>query len=190
MTCSMRARTVLCSLSVLVAVSTAQAQEQQVVAKVEPGRLFVHATMGVNAYSYLGATSSAKAGEVTLASRTTLLQQVGVGYWVHPLLRLQLTAMLAETVSGLPAGGNAFTLASVLALACVTWRGIIAGGGIVVAPRALGSWGANFGLTGTLGYGASLGAGWTLALVAQVPVLLTQRLSVTIAPAVVLGYRF
>jgi hypothetical protein len=188
---AMKCRAALCSVSLLVALSASAAEEEVAApAPEKPGRLFVHATMGFNMYQYLGSTATAQAAEMTPSNRMTILQQVGFGYWVHPLLRLQLTAMFAETLSGMPAGASAFTLASLQALACFTWKGALAGAGLLVAPRAYGNWGANGGLTAVLGYGVPLGAGFGLSFVVQMPVLLVQRFSLTLAPALILGYRF
>ena len=153
-------------------------------------RAFVHASLGFNVYTHLGATSTAPAADFTPGSRAMLFQQLGVGYWVHPLLRLQVTFMFGETLTGMSAGQSSFTLAAVMPIACFTWKGLFAGVGPLFAPRALGNWGVNVGLFTVAGYALSLGRGFSLALAVQVPFMFIQRSSASVTPALVLGYRF
>jgi hypothetical protein len=156
----------------------------------QPARGFVHASLGFNVYTHLGATSTAAATDFTPANRAMLFQQLGVGYWVHPLLRLQLTFMFGETLTGMSAGQSAFTLAAVMPIACFTWKGLFVGVGPLFAPRALGNWGVNVGLFTVAGYALSLGKGFSLALAVQAPFMFMQRYSAAVTPALVLGYRF
>ncbi len=151
---------------------------------------FVHVNLAVNVYTWLGATASAPATDFTPATRLSLFQQVGAGYWVHPLLRLQLTLMFGETVTGLPPGGSAFTLASAMPLAVLTWKGAFLGTGPLIAPRAFGTWAFHFGWFNFAGYGVPLGGGFILAVAVQVPVMFLQRVSVAVTPALMLAYRF
>ena len=153
-------------------------------------RGFVHASLGFNVYTHLGATSTAAATDFTPANKAMLFQQLGVGYWVHPLVRLQLTFMFGETLTGMSAGQSSFTLAAVMPIACFTWKGLFAGVGPLFAPRALGNWGLNVGLFTIAGYALSLGQGFSLALAVQAPFMFMQRSSVAVTPALVLGYRF
>ncbi|MBL8955699.1 MAG: hypothetical protein JNK82_33300, partial [Myxococcaceae bacterium] len=124
------------------------------------------------------------------ANRMMLFEQLGAGYWVHPLVRVQLTLMLGETATGLPPGGSAFTLAAAMPLVVLTWKGAFIGTGPLIAPRAFGTWGVHIGLFTFLGYGLPLGKGFALGLAVQVPVMFAQRVSVAVTPALFVGYRF
>jgi len=155
-----------------------------------PGRFFAHLNLGINAYTYVAPTAAAPGLDMTPASRAMLFQQVGGGYWVHPLVRLQLTLMFGETVSGLPAGGSAFTLAAAMPLVVLTWKGAFIGTGPLIAPRALGTWALHAGVFTFFGYALPLGAGFSLGLAVQVPVMFAQRVSVAVTPALTVGYRF
>lgn len=168
----------------------AAAPEPAAPAPAPPGRRFLHVSFGFNVYTHLGATASAPASDFTPLSRVALFQQVGAGVWVHPLLRLQLTVMFSETVTGVPPGGSAFTLAAVMPLAFLTWKGAFIGAGPLLAPRAFGNWGFHLGLFTIAGYGVPLGQGFALSLAVQVPIMFLQRVSVAVTPALVLGYRF
>ncbi len=117
-------------------------------------------------------------------------EQVGAGYWVHPNVRLQLTGMLGETLSGLKPGARALTQISFFPWVAFTTHGFFAGAGPLFAPRAFGIDAFNIGIFSCAGYGLPLGQGWSLSLALQVPVLIEQRTSVAITPALVLGWRF
>jgi hypothetical protein len=151
---------------------------------------FIHESFGVNAVTYTAASGKAAASTVTPSDKTILFQQVGVGYWVHPHIRLQVTGIFAETVSGLKPGASSFTLGGVIPCVFYTNGGFFAGGGPLFAPRAFGANGFNVGIFTLGGYAFQLGRGVSLAAAVQVPVMLAQKDSVAVTPAVVLGERF
>ena len=156
----------------------------------EAHRFFAHASVGINAYTYFGAYGKNPSSSVTPADKAMLFEQVGVGYWVHPHVRLQLTGMFGETLSGLKPGASAFTLAGVIPWAVYTAGPVFAGAGPLFAPRAFGTDDFHFGVFTCGGYGLRLAPGVTLAGAVQVPVMFLQRFSVAVTPALILGVRF
>ncbi len=154
------------------------------------GPFFLHASAGLNAYTYAGSTASSPSQDLTPSNHVMTFEQIGAGYWVHPNVRLQLTGMLGETLSGLKPGASTLTQISFFPWVVFTTHGFFAGTGPLFAPRAFGVDAFNYGIFNCAGYGLRLGEGWNLALAVQVPVMFEQRASLAITPAVVLGYRF
>lgn len=151
---------------------------------------FAHASVGFNVYTYVGASGKTPSSSVTPADKAMLFEQVGVGYWVHPHLRLQVTGMFGETLSGLKPGATSFTLAAVIPWAVYTDGPVFVGAGPLFAPRAFGTDDFHVGVFTCGGYAFGLGHGLTLAAALQVPIMFEQRFSVAVTPALVLGYRF
>ncbi|MEK6606481.1 MAG: hypothetical protein AABZ30_02365 [Myxococcota bacterium] len=156
------------------------------VAEAPPKPWLIHANLGVNAYTYLGAKDPDTSHHFTPDERLVLLQQIGAGYFVHPNLRLQLMLQLAETLSGLPAGKSTMTLFGVIPWAVLTDGRFFTGAGPLIAPRSYGQDELDAGVFTAHGVGFPLGGGWGLAGAVQVPVMLKRRLSVQVSPAVVL----
>lgn len=156
----------------------------------QDGPVFLHASAGFNVYTYAGASGKVPSQSLTPADHAMTFEQVGAGYWVHPNVRLQLTGMLGETLSGLKPGASALTQISVIPWVVFTSHGLFAGAGPLFAPRAFGVDDFSVGIFTCGGYALPLGQGWSLALALQVPVMIEQRASVAITPAIVLGWRF
>jgi hypothetical protein len=152
-------------------------------------RLFVHESFGFNVLTYTAASGKVAASTTTPGDKVILYQQVGIGYWVHPNIRLQLTGILGETVSGLKPGASSFTMGGVIPCAFYTNGGFFAGGGPLLAPRAFGANAFNIGIFSLVGYAFALGHGLTLAGAVQAPVMLEQKESVAVTPAIILGER-
>jgi hypothetical protein len=151
---------------------------------------FVHQSLGFNVMTYTAASGNLPSSTVTPADKVIVFQQVGIGYWVHPNVRLQLTGMFGETLSGLKPGASSFTLGAVIPCVFYTNGGFFAGGGPMFAPRAFGKDDFNFGLFTLAGYAFRLVDGLSLAAAVQVPVMFKQMDSVAITPALVLSERF
>jgi len=158
-------------------------------APADPGNLFLHASFGVNVYTHAAAYNALPQQTLTPGDHPTTFEQVGVGYWVDPHIRLQLTGMLGETFSGLKPGASALTHISVIPWIVFTDGGLFGGAGPLLAPRALGIDAFNGGLFTCVGYGMKLGDAFSLALAVQMPMMFGARASVAITPALVLGYR-
>lgn len=180
----MRAATALLALPILAA------QPALADAAPPPGRLFLHASFGVNVYTHLGPSGGSPASDVTPDHKLMLFEQAGVGYWVHPLLRVQLTFMFGETVTGLKPGASPLTLVSAIPCLVFTFKGLFVGTGPLFAPLAFGTWDFHVGLFTVAGVAFRLGGGVSLGLAVQAPVMFEQRFSVAVTPAVILGKRF
>jgi hypothetical protein len=152
--------------------------------------VYVYESFGVNAVTYTAASGKMPASTTTPSNKAILFEQVGFGYWVHPHIRIQLTGMLGETVSGLKPGASSFALGAVIPCVFYTNGGFAAGGGPMFAPRAFGADGFNFGLFSAVSYAVKLGANLSLALAVQIPVMFEQKDSVAVTPAIVLAERF
>jgi hypothetical protein len=104
--------------------------------------------------------------------------------------------MLGETLSGLKPNPTTGVTPSSLALAAIipwlvyTNGGFFGGAGPMFAPQAFSHSDFNAGIFTCAGYGVKLGAGLNLALAVQVPILLADRTSVAVTPALILGERF
>jgi hypothetical protein len=153
-------------------------------------RAFVYESFGFNAVTYTGPSGKVSSSTITPGDKVVLFEQAGIGYWVHPNIRLQVTGMFGETVTGLKPGASSFTLGAVIPCVFYTNGGFFAGGGPMFAPRAFGTDGFNFGIFSVAGYAFSLGHGLTLAGAVQAPVMLAQKDSLAITPAIVFGERF
>ncbi len=153
-------------------------------------RAFVYESFGFNVVTYTGASGKVPSSTITPGDKVILFEQAGIGYWVHPNIRLQVTGMFGETVTGLKPGASSFTLGSVIPCVFYTNGGFFAGGGPLFAPRAFGTNGFNFGIFSVTGYAFSLGHGLTLAGAVQAPVMLAQKDSVAFTPALLVGERF
>jgi hypothetical protein len=153
-------------------------------------RAFVHESFGFNVVTYTGASGKVPSSTTTPGDKAILFEQAGIGYWVHPNIRLQVTGMFGETVTGLKPGASSFTLGAVIPCVFYTNGGFFAGGGPLFAPRAFGTNGFNFGIFSVAGYAFSLGHGLTLAGAVQAPVMLAQKDSVAVNPAMIFGERF
>ncbi len=157
----------------------------------KPGRFLVYTSFAFNVYTYLGPTSTAPATNLTPADRAIIYQQLGVGYFFHPKLRVMLTLQFGETLTGLPANGNTFTLLGIIPWLVFSHRGFYTGAGPVLAPISYGKV-PNFdaGIYTATGYSFQLGRGLSLSGAVQAVLMLDQRVSFAITPTVALGYRF
>jgi hypothetical protein len=151
---------------------------------------YVYVSYGINAMTYTAASGTAPSSTTGPGDKFIQFEQFGLGYWVHPNIRVQLTGMFGETLSGLKPGMSEFTLGAVIPCAFYTLGGFAVGGGPMFAPRAFGADAFNFGIFSVASYGFKLGAGLSLALAVQVPVFLTQKESVAVTPAINLSERF
>jgi hypothetical protein len=154
-------------------------------------RFLTYTSFGFNAYTWLGATATAPSTELTPASRGIIFQQVGAAYYVHRLLRVQLTIIFGETVSNLPSGASTFTTLGIVPMLVFTTHGFFTGAGPQLAPISYGK-APNFdaGIYTATGYSVKLGHGLSLPIAMQVVVMLNQRTSVALTPAVALAWRF
>jgi hypothetical protein len=116
---------------------------------------------------------------------------VGAGYYFHKNLRVQLTLIFGETVSNLPSGASTFTTLGIVPQLVYTTHGFFTGGGPQLAPISYGKT-PNFdvGIYTATGYAVKLPKGLSIPVAVQVVVMLNQRTSVAITPAVALAYRF
>jgi hypothetical protein len=151
---------------------------------------FFHANLALNAYTYFGATAAAPSLSVTPADRVITFQQIGVGYFIDPSLRVQLTLQFGETWSGLPGGASRFTLACAIPWFVWVHGGLFAGAGPILAARSGGKDQLDVGLFTAVGYAFPIGRGFTLGAALQAPMLFAVRFSVAVTPAVMLAYRF
>jgi len=150
-----------------------------------------YASFGFNAYTFLGATAKAPETNLTPASRGIIFQQLGIGYFVHPMLRLQLTLIFGETVSGKPENTDTLSTLAIVPWLIFTTHGFFTGIGPQLAPISYGKT-PNFdaGIYTATGYSVALGRGFSLPLSVQLVVMLAQRVSVAVTPAAALAYRF
>lgn len=155
-----------------------------------PGRWFLHANLAVNAFTWLGETSTQPSRWVTPADKIILLQQLGAGYWVHPNFRLQLTLQFVETLTGRAQNESALSLYGAITWGVFTYKRFFAGAGILWAARSAGKDQFDAGLFLATGVTFPLGRGWGLAAAVQAPVMFVQRVSVAVSPALIVTYRF
>lgn len=155
-----------------------------------PRNWFVHANLAVNAFTWLGETSTQPSRWITPADRFILLQQLGVGRWVHPNVRLQLTLQFVETLSGLGPNESALSLYGAIPWVVFTYGRFFVGTGVLLAARSAGKDQFDAGWFTGLGVTFPLGNGWALAAAVQAPVMFVQRLSVAVSPALIASYRF
>ncbi len=155
------------------------------------GRFLTYASFGMNAYTYLGSTAAKPSTQYTPADRAVLFQQLGIGYFFHPNLRVMLTFLFGETVSGLPAGTGPYTVFAIIPWLVYTTHGFFTGIGPQLAPVSYGK-AQNFdaGIYTATGYSVALGRGFSLPLSLQAVLMLNQRVSFALTPAVALAYRF
>lgn len=156
-----------------------------------PRPFIVHLNFGVVAINSMGATDRAPAQTLTLADRQTIVQLLGVGYFVHPSLRLMLSFQLAELVGGAPAGASTLTLAGAIPwVGWHPWGPMFLGAGVLLAPRSYGQSQLDVGVWSCIGAGFPIGHGLLAGAAVQVPVMFKVRTSVSVAPAAFLAYRF
>ncbi len=153
-------------------------------------RWLVHLNGAMAAYTYAGATDTLPSSSVTPADRVTLYQQLGVGYYVRPDLRIQTTLQLGETVSGLPQSASAFTLGAVIAWAVYTRGPFFAGAGPIFAARSYGEWAFDMGIFTAVGASVPIGGGFSLGLAVQAPFWFARRFAVGVAPSLFIAKRF
>jgi hypothetical protein len=151
---------------------------------------YVYESFGVNAITHTWAKGTVAESTTGPGDKVILFQQIGVGYWVHPNIRLQVTGIFAETETGLKPGAERFTLGGVIPCVFYTNGGFAAGIGPLFAPRAFGAYDFNFGIFSVASYGIKIPGGATLALAVQVPVMFVQKDSIAVTPAIILGERF
>jgi len=193
--CCLLGSTALAAAPDLVASVAPTAPTQTEVTQPSPSKLkdrfLTYGSFGFNAYTYLGATATAKETYITPASRAIIYQQAGIAYFFHKLLRVQLTLIFGETLTNLPANTNTFSTFAIVPQLVFSTHGFFTGIGPQLAAISYGKTG-NFDAgiyTGT-GYAPKLGRGLTLPITVQLVVMLYQRTSVAITPSVALAYRF
>jgi hypothetical protein len=156
-----------------------------------PGRFLTYASFAFNAYTYLGATASAPSTNLTPASRGLIYQQLGFGYFVHPMVRLTLTLLFGETVSSAPANTSTFSALAVIPWVVFTTHGFWTGAGPSLAPISYGK-APNFdaGIYTATGYTFKLPRDLSLSPGVQLVLMLNQRTSFAVTPTVAFAYRF
>ncbi len=155
-----------------------------------PRSWFVHANLAVNAFTWLGETSTQPSRLIGPGDRFILLQQLGVGRWVHPNVRLQLTLQFVETLSGLGPNESGLSLYGAIPWVVLTYGRFFVGTGVLLAARSGGKDQFDAGWFTGLGVTFPLSNGWALAAAVQAPVMFVQRLSVAVSPALIVSYRF
>lgn len=155
----------------------------------------VHMNLALNAYTYLGAFMHSSGNMVNDAhlwpgNRLMLLQQLGVGYWVHPNIRLTLTLQLVETATNLPEGASPLTLMGVIPWVTFTEGPFFVGAGPLFAWWSYGIADFAAGIFLAAGFTIPLGGGWALGAAVQGPLLWGQRFSFGLSPALVMAHRF
>jgi hypothetical protein len=156
-----------------------------------PGKYFVYLGAAVPVYTYMAPKAMAPEAHVTPANRAIFGQQIGFGYFVHPMVRIMLTVQFAEYLTNAPAGASSFALLGFIPWVVFTHKGFFTGAGPMLAPISYGK-APNFdaGIFTATGYSFALGKGVGLAPTLQIIAMLNQRSSVQIAPAISLSYRF
>jgi hypothetical protein len=170
----------------------ARAAEGQVATAPPPAKKFVaYSSLSFNVYTYLARTPTSSAVDLTPDKRAIFGQQLGFGYFVHPLVRLTLTLQLSEYLSNTPAGASSFALLGFIPWATFTYKGFFTGAGPMIAPISYGKM-TNFdlGLYTATGYNIALARGLSLAPALQFVVMFAQRTAVQLTPALALAYRF
>jgi hypothetical protein len=167
----------------LCSVTAHAAQEKQ-------RRWLVHFNFGFNLYTYYSGTATTVGQHFTPANRVGIGQQVGVGYFVHPNLRVQLTLQFNETLTGLPASASAFSLFGVIPCLVFTAHGGFLLVGPFLVPRSFGRDEFEAGVFISGGYTFKLPHGFGIAPAVQLPITMVSRLAIAITPLVSLSYRF
>jgi hypothetical protein len=154
-------------------------------------RFMTYASFGFNAYTYLPATATQAEANLTPASRGIIFQQVGAGYYFHKYLRVQLTVIFGETVSNVPMGASTFTSLSFVPQLVFSTHGFFTGGGPSLSPISYGKT-PNFdaGIYTATGYAVKLPHGLSIPISVQLVLMLNQRTSFAVTPAVALAWRF
>jgi hypothetical protein len=155
-----------------------------------PGRWMVHLNVAVNVWTHLAPLHLSGAADFTPDNHLIVLQQLGIGYWIEPHVRLQLTLQFGETITGMQDGRAAMTLFGAIPWVAYTDGPFFAGAGFLIAPRANNRWDTDIGIFMAAGAVAPLGHGWGLGGAVQLPVMFYQRITFAVSPAVMLCYRF
>lgn len=150
----------------------------------------VHANVGFNLVTLLGATSTQPFQVVTPATRGILVEQVGAGYFLRPHLRVQLALWFAETIYGTPSQRSPFALAAVVGWLVYQTGPFFVGGGPVLAPWSYGDGTWDAGLFTAAGVSFRLTHSLALCGVVQMPLFLLRRIAFQITPAVSLVWKF
>lgn len=161
----------------------------------KPGRFFAHANVAFNVYTYLGPTGNGTgaAAETHLhpGNRALLFQQLGFGYFFHPMLRVQLSFQVGETLSGLPANKDTVALFGIIPWLVFAHKGFVAGLGPMLAPISANTVPRfDAGLFTASGYTFKLPKGFSVGGLIQFVFLFRDRTTVAVSPAVIAGYRF
>jgi len=153
------------------------------------GHFMTYASFGFNAYTH--AVTNGAAADYTPANRAIIFQQLGAGYFFHKNLRVQLTFIFGETVTGAPANTNTFSSFNIVPQLVYSTHGFFTGGGPSFAPVSYGK-APNFdvGIYTATGYAVNLGRGFTLPIAVQLVLMLYQKTAFAVTPAVALAYRF
>jgi hypothetical protein len=184
------------AITALLCALASSARADEVIVKTAPppkwkNHFLTYGSFGFNAYTYLPATGSAPETHLTPASRGIIFQQVGLGYFVHPMLRLQLTFIFGETLSGKPANTDTMSTFAIVPWLIFTTHGFFTGAGPQLAPVSYGKPGTfDAGIYTATGYALKLGHGFSLPMSVQLVLMLAQRTSFAVTPAVALAYRF
>lgn len=168
---------------------------------------FVHLNVGLPVFTSVGPWTTPTGNAVpaqsfTPAQRFGLVQLLGVGRWLTPWFRLNLSIQFAELLTGqpvaMPAGAHTFT--GLAFVGAVVWGAFMygpffAGLGPMVGPRWMGNSASSWvyfdaGLFTCAGASLKLGAGFLLALAVQVPVTFNPAVIVSVVPALSVARRF
>src|SRR5262249_1608978 len=79
-----------------------------------PRKFLVYSSFAFNVYPYLGEKGTLPAANITPDKRAIIYQQIGFGYFVHPMVRLTLTLLFGETLTGVPPGTSQFSTLSII----------------------------------------------------------------------------
>jgi len=138
-----------------------------------------------------GALGDQSAGWTNVSQRQSVLQFVGLGYFVAPQWRLTASVQLVETLGGRKPDESAFTAANLILWAAyhpVKW--FFVGLGPLIAARAYGKWQLDAGIFSAVGVALPLGGGFALGAAVQVPFTFVVRPAVAVSAVAFISYRF
>jgi hypothetical protein len=157
-----------------------------------PGNFFVHVNMAMNAFTYLGPANGKPETYIDPSKRVILLEQVGLGYYFHRMLRAQLSFQFGETLTAeSDSVKRGFSLFAIIAQLVFTHSGFAFGVGPIVAPISYGTAGQlDAGIFTSTGYAFKLPKGFSIAPVVTATLWFNVRFSASISPTLVFASRF
>jgi hypothetical protein len=155
-----------------------------------PGPWLAHASLSAVGLVVLGPTATAPATMQHAGQSLSLGQQLGVGYFVTPRVRVTLTALLSERVTP----DRSYGMLGVTPTVSYMVRPFFVGVGPIVSFVNRGTPSMDAGVIAVLGAAIPVTPSVAVTLSANVPALFGlpsgSRFSLAVAPGVGVGYRF